>query len=63
MSSQGLKYEDATGLAVTTEDDCTRTLHEAAVRLDESPSKAAYEDLEPTPASATIATATTPRKR
>ena len=48
---------------MTTEDDCIRALREAADRLGESPSKAAYEDLGLTPASATITTATTPRKR
>ncbi|WP_262179096.1 homing endonuclease associated repeat-containing protein [Haloarcula laminariae] len=39
---------------MTSEDDCIRALREAADRLDESPSKAAYEDLGLTPASATI---------
>ena len=39
---------------MTSEDDCVRALREAAERLGESPTKAAYEDLGLTPASATI---------
>ncbi len=41
-------------LAVTSADDCIRALREAADRLDESPTKAQYEALGLTPASATI---------
>jgi hypothetical protein len=39
---------------VTTEADCVRALREAARRLGESPTKAAYEELGLTPASGTI---------
>jgi len=39
---------------VTTEDDCIAALREAAERLGESPTKAQYEALGLTPASATI---------
>jgi len=39
---------------VTSEDDCIDALREAADRLGESPTKADYEDLGLTPASATI---------
>lgn len=49
-----LKYGGTTTLAVTSEDDCLRALREAADRLGESPTKAAYEELGLTPASATI---------
>ena len=38
----------------TTEQECLDALREAAERLGESPTKAAYEDLGLTPASATI---------
>ncbi len=38
----------------TTEDECVEALREAAERLGESPTKAQYEDLGLTPASATI---------
>jgi len=40
--------------AVASDDDCIRSLREAADRLDGSPTKAAYEELGLTPASATI---------
>jgi hypothetical protein len=39
---------------MATERDCVEALREAARRLGESPSKAQYEDLELTPASATV---------
>ncbi|MBX0286703.1 HNH endonuclease [Halomicroarcula sp. F28] len=41
-------------LAVASADDCIRALREAADRLGESPTKADYEELGLTPASATI---------
>jgi hypothetical protein len=49
-----LKYRRATSPAVVTEDDCLRALRTAAQRLGESPTKAQYERLGLTPASATI---------
>jgi len=49
-----LKYGGKTTLAVTSEDDCLRALCEAADQLGEPPTKAAYEELGLTPASATI---------
>ncbi|ELY90615.1 hypothetical protein C483_11161 [Natrialba hulunbeirensis JCM 10989] len=39
---------------MTTEDECIEALREAAERLGESPTKAQYEELGLTPASATI---------
>lgn len=49
-----MKYEGATNPAVTSEDDCVRVLREAVDRLGDSPTKADYEQLGLTPASATI---------
>jgi len=49
-----LKCEAVTSPAVTSEDDCIRALREAADRLGESPTKAAYEELGLKPASGTI---------
>jgi len=40
-----LKYGGTTTLAVTSEDDCLRALCEAADRLGEPSTKAAYEEL------------------
>lgn len=54
MSARGLKYGDVATAAVTSEDECLQALREAADRLGESPTKADYEDLGVTPASATI---------
>ncbi|WP_394295529.1 homing endonuclease associated repeat-containing protein [Natrialba chahannaoensis] len=39
---------------MTTEDECIEALREAAERLGESPTKAQYEEIGLTPASATI---------
>ncbi len=46
--------ENAANGGVTTEDECLEALLEAADRLGESPTKAQYEELGLTPASATI---------
>lgn len=54
MSARGLKYGDVATAAVTSEQDCIDALHVAADRLGESPTKADYEALGLTPASATI---------
>ena len=53
-SGRTLKNEGAANAHVTTEDDCLRALHEAAERLDESPTKAQYEGLGLTPSASTI---------
>jgi hypothetical protein len=49
-----LKYEGGTNPGVTSADDCVQALREAADKLGESPTKAEYEALGVTPASATI---------
>jgi len=47
-------HEAAANGHVTTEGECLEALREAAERLGESPTKAQYEELGMTPASATI---------
>jgi len=49
-----LKFEGGASPAVASEDDCIDALREAADQLGESPTKADYEALGLTPASATI---------
>ena len=47
-------YDGAANGCVTSEQECLESLREAAARLGESPTKAQYEELGLTPASATI---------
>lgn len=51
---RGFISDAATNGGVTTETECLEALREAAERLGESPTKAQYEELGLTPASATI---------
>ena len=50
----GFIQDGAANGGVTTDDECLEALREAADRLGESPTKAQYEELGLTPASATI---------
>lgn len=50
----GFIPDDASNVGMTTKAECLEALQRAAERLEESPTKAQYEELGLTPASATI---------